>query len=538
LNAAGWASTLAAAMLGTVRAVGLLAALLSAACSSNGAPTAAQDTVPAFASWRSAFAAQALELSAAPDHSVVVRLAESPWLVRHDVHGRPSALHVDSSLAWAAGFVSDADGSLYVAGSAPPSEQNASLGVRVDHLSPTGGALTSTTWTLPESPGEGDASTRFEAISLGADGRVYVLATNDSERALVALSADGEPDVVTPVSIPLGRDAAYFDAAQRLAVAADGSALIQGGASVSWLLRADASSAELAPWSYELANAESAVAAGGVLSAPGGGWFAAVGSGSTDDTGHGFYHRGLLRISGDGRRLWGGGDYFEPGVLEDTALLRHVSLAELEDSVLLAVARASDTPRNADDVTLSPDQPQATLVRYSLKGDYEQAWDLGGVQATIALEARAAVFLLTDPEDPHRYSIERIDFAALAVPGAAAGEACSVNEDCLGGSCCASSSGLFAVTCSANLGCPVGTFCSDDSQCQGTCSISPGGAGQGFCTGPCAASLDCPSGYACIHEQCLRACLGTDDCPYRGTECSEANSAEALQVSVCTAAAL
>ena len=275
-----------------------------------------------------------------------------------------------------------------------------------------------------------------------------------------------------------------------------------------------------------------------MLSAPGGGWFAAVGSGATDEAGHGFYHRGVLRLSSDGRRLWGGGDFFEPGTARDAARLRHTSLAVLADSVLLATALPNETPLNADDVTLSPEHPLATLVRYSLKGDRAQALELGAVEASLAIEPRAAVFLLSDPSEPQRYDLERIDFSALDEPLAKSGEACSVSEDCASGACCAKASGLFAVTCGDNVKCATGNYCTADEQCDGTCLISPSGAGQGYCTPVCMASSDCPSSHACIAGECRQVCLSTEDCPYRGTECSQATSAEALVLGVCTAVAL
>jgi len=193
------------------------------------------------------------------------------------------------------------------------------------------------------------------------------------------------------------------------------------------------------------------------------------------------------------------------------------------------------TPLNADDVVLSPEGPQATLVRYSLKGNYAQAFELGAVEASLAIEPRAAAFLLSDPSEPHRYELERIDFVPLVEPLAQRGEPCSLSEDCARGACCASASGLFSVICTDGATCAAGNYCTSDEQCVGTCLISPSGAGQGYCSPACTASGDCPSSHACVNGECRQVCLSTSDCPYRGTACTQATSAEALVLGVCTA---
>ena len=514
--------------------------LLLLSCSSATASKPESDLVPTPATWLSTFDAEAIELHPAKDGSVVVRLAESPWLVRHDANGKPRALMVESALDWALGFVNVDDGSLYVAGTIRGSEQSDDAHVRVDHLSASGGSLASSEWSLPATAdatdGEASVPTSFSGIDVDPDGKAYVLASTSVGRSLVRLGLDGEIAEVLGVPLPLGQAEADFARAQRLTLAADGSYLIQGGTRDLWLERAELAGDASNAWSLLLDKqpTDDAIYAGGMLRAAQGGWFVAVGSGASDANGRGFYHRGVLRLSEDGRRLWGQGDFFEPSAATNAARLRQVSLALLEDSVLLATLASSGVPRNDDDVTLSSGEPETTLVRYSLKGNFEQAYALGGIRDAAALAAQAAVFLGASPEHPHRYSLRRIDFDALSVPLAAQGEACSVDTDCAEGACCASATGLLAVTCRKSDHCSSGDFCTDDSQCSGKCMLSPSGAGQGFCSAPCQASVDCPRNAACIDAQCLSRCVDTSSCPYRGSECAAVTSAEAVQVSVCS----
>ncbi len=515
---------------------GLLAVWLTTACSDGRTLTT---STPSPATWRSTFPAHALDLSTSGDGSVVVRLAGSPWLVRHDSAGTARALELATGLDWANGFVAAPDGSLYIAGSPRLTEHADANEVRVDHLSASGASLSSLTWQLSDPPGSaGDAvPSEVDAITLGADGQVYALAASEAALAVVQLDADGNAARVTPVPVPATREAAYFQAPRRLTVAADGSFLIQGGTSALWALRSDASGTVSESWSTELGNVPSAVEPSGVLALATGGWFAAVATGATDaDTDQGFYHRGLVRLSADGRRLWGAGDFFEPSAHSDDALLRHASLALLNDSVLLSVTIASATPLNPDDVTLSTELPYTTLVRYSLRGDVAQAYELGRVQAALAIEPQAAVFLGPDSANPDGYSLQRLDFQALNVPPAQQGQACSVTEDCAdGGACCASARGLFPIVCSDAPSCPAGDYCSDASQCDGAlCVIAPNGVGQGFCAATCTITSDCPTRTSCVDGQCLPNCLSDDDCPYRGSTCASASDAEAQAVSVCS----
>ncbi len=515
---------------------GLLAALLTAACSDGPRLTT---STPSPATWQTTFAGHALDLSAPGDGSVLVRLSAAPWLVRHDAQGSPKALTVDGDLDWATGFVATPDGSLYVAGS-PRLGAQAANEVRIDHLSAEGAQLSTVTWqlsVLSEGPRQGDPlPTEVDAITIGADGALYALASSEAELALVQLDADGSAARVTAVPVPAARDASYFQAPQRLTVASDGSFLIQGGTSALWALRGVALGTAAQAWSAELGNVDNAVEASGVLALPAGGWFAAVASGSTGAASeHGFYHRGVVRLSADGRRLWGAGDFFEPSMPAADAELRHASLALLDDSVLLGVTIASATPLNADDVTLSAAFPYTTLARYSLTGDLVRAYELGRVQAALALEPLAAVLLGPDPANPDGYSLQRLDFEPLDEPLAKKGAACSVSADCAeGGACCASARGLFPITCSDAPTCPTADYCSDASQCAGgLCSIAPNGAGQGFCSAECQTNDDCPTRTSCVDGQCLVTCLSDDDCPYRDTTCASASDTEAQAVSVC-----
>ena len=510
---------------------GSLAALLLLGCSGASASKPETDLVPPAATWLTTFDAEAAEMHPAADGGVVVRLTESPWLVRHDANGRPNALAVETALDWALGFVNSDDGSLYVAGTIRSGEAADDAHVRVDHLSPSGRTLAAQEWSVP-----GASGTSCNGIGLGPDGAVYVLATTSTGRSLVRLGPDGELADALAVPVPLGQAEADFAGPQRLALAPDGSYLMQGGTRDLWLERATLAGDANDAWGLLLDQqpADDAIYAGGMLRAAQGGWFVAVGSGSSDESGRGFYHRGVLRLSEDGRRLWGQGDFFEPSAVTDAAALRRVSLALLEDSVLLATAKPSGVPLNDDDILLDADEPETTLVRYSLKGDFEQAYALGGILDAAAVGSHAALFLGASPDRPHRYSLLRIDFDALSVPLAAQGAACSVSADCAAGACCASATGLRAVTCRASERCTSGDFCSDDAQCSGKCVLSPSGAGLGFCSAPCQASLDCPRNAACIDEQCFAVCGDSSDCPYRGNECTAVTSAEAQQVSVCS----
>ena len=198
--------------------VGLIALVLPTACSSaplTSIPSA--PPVPAFATWRSRVEARALEMCAGPDSSVTVRLAESPWLVRHDAAGQATTLHADADLAWASGIACALDGSLYLGGTVGQADDPAQSRVRVAHLEGSGATLSTSEWQFPAARGD-DSAAQFDAIALDAQGRVYVLAESATQRAIVRLTATGEIDEAVSVPVPLAQEAAYFDAAQRLAV--------------------------------------------------------------------------------------------------------------------------------------------------------------------------------------------------------------------------------------------------------------------------------------------------------------------------------
>lgn len=463
-------------------------------------------------------------MSVAPDGGVVVRLLVAPWLVRHAPDGRPSALSVDGDFVWVTEFVTGNDGSLYLAGTVD-APNGVGHTVRIDHLSPSGTTLASALWGLPREAGaEGqDESAELGGLTRDDAGTIWVVATAEFGRFVGVVDPDlrlqarveiprlvddlGEPrDVATPT---------------RAAFAADGQYLLQGGSSALWVQRGDGLLADRGGWWLEQAtNVRSgAVHAGGIVHAPSGGWFAAVGTGFTDaDAGGGFYHRGLVRLSDDGRRVWGSGDYFEPqSPPSDEADLRHVSLALLDDSVLLATLAPNGTPRNADDITLSPDHPLATVIRYTQRGEYAAALELGGVLDVATVGPHAAVFL--EPEGSG-YRVQRFDFEALELPLLPAGAACSVPADCAAGACCASATGLFPVTCSASAQCGLGTYCEQhDSTCDGTCIDGEQPATQGYCSPTCATSNDCPTRSACADGSCRPTCQTDADCPYRGAQC-------------------
>ena len=510
--------------------LGLCCGALLISCSDAGAGQPPAGFKPGL-TWSESFAATPVEMNVAPDGSVVVRIAHAPWLVKHDTTGSAHALTPEADLEWASAFAIAADGSLYLGGTVPLDGDTQNSNVRIDHLSATAKTLSSRQWLLP-----GVQSSALLSLTRGPSGEVHALSSSDSGVAVVRLADNGDAAEVAAVPLPLDKQASDLAQPARLALSADGSYLLQGGSSMLWVERADASGQASAAWFYRLADnpEQAAVYAGGIVPTAQGGWFAAVGTGFQAASGPSFYHRGVVRLSEDGRRLWGAGDYFEPGTSADGAALRRVSLALLDDSILLTVAVANAEPKNSDDITLSPEHKNATLIRYSLKGDYAQAFELGAIQAAAAIGAEAAVFLETDPTQPDRYTLQRFDFAPLVVPKVAAGAACSANQDCESGACCASSTGLFAVTCAEAGHCGQGDYCNDSALCSGSCVVNSNAALQGFCSATCTASSDCPARSACVSGQCLPSCVSAADCPYRGTQCADATSNEAETVSVCS----
>ena len=464
-------------------------------------------------------------MSVAPDGSVVVRLSAAPWLVRHAIDGQPSPLAVTSDLDWVSKLVTAEDGSLYLGGTIPAADETLGTRVRIDHLSATGSTLGSARWALSQSLG---STARDESTSLGGltddgAGSVWALITADFGRFVGPLDENLELRARTEVPALVDESGAARDVASptQLTVVERGQYLIQGGDSALWIQRGDGAQQGRGGWWKALASiGQPGVFAGGIAPAPNGGWFAAVGSGVSDHvSGHGFFHRGFVRLTDDGRRVSGNGDYFEPRTppLEDGEL-RHVSLAVLADSVLLATLLPNGTPLNADDVTLSPEQPNATLVRYTLTGEYSEARALGRVLSVAAVGPEAAVVLQTDASD--RYRLQRFDFAPLTASLVADGDACSASEDCASGACCSSATGLDPVTCSATGTCPEGDYCDrGDTTCDGVCLDGELPGTQGYCAKPCPVATDCPARSHCVNEVCMPTCSTDDDCPYRDSHC-------------------
>jgi hypothetical protein len=462
-------------------------------------------------------------MNVAPDGSVVVRLSAAPWLVRHEADGKPSVLSVDIALDWVTQFVTGDDGSLYLAGTVDVPD--APRAVRIVHLSPSGTTLGSALWGLPREVGaEGqDEAAQLGGLARDDAGTIWAVATAEFGRFVGVVDSDLQlqarvevPQLVDELDQP--RDVV---APARLAFAAEGQYLLQGGSRALWVQRGDGLLADRGGWWLEQAAnpSEDAVHAGGVLHAPSSGWFVAVGTGFTDtDAGGGFYHRGVVRLSEDGRRVWGNGDYFEPQTAPvDQAELRHVSLALLDDSVLLATLLPNGTPRNADDISLSPAHPLATVIRYSQRGEYAAALELGAVLDVKTVAPEAALFL--EPDDLG-YRLQRFDFEPLELLPLDAGAPCSVPSDCASSACCASATGLFPVTCSARGQCSLGAYCEQgDRTCDGTCVDGELPATQGYCAPACVTSDDCPTRSACVNGSCSPTCQTDADCPYRGAHC-------------------
>ncbi len=489
--------------------------------------------------WSTEFSGVAAELHAAPDGSVVVRLTAAPWLVRHDVNGQATPLTLQSALDWVQQFVISGDGSLYVLGTSMSGTASASSSsVRVDHLSSAGSLLGSKRWGIPNKSPLQDApatdSTTFGGAALGPDGGIYVVAEGIWSRSVVKLTADGDFGTETTVPPPYDSsgNALVLEAPERLAVAADGSFLIEGGSSSLWI-EGVIPGGTASVWTTNLAEnaVDDSVYAAGVAPGPQGDWFAALGTGWTNSfSGLGYYQRSVVRMSNTGTSRWTAGDYFEPAALINEASIRYSAMAVLSDSVLLATSTPS-TPTNNDDVPLSPDDASATTVRYTLNGKYAEAFDLGAVIDLTPLGPEAAA-VLSAGSNGTGYTLSRFDFEPLMVAAQQAGQACSANTDCASGACCSSAFTQNA-TCAAANKCAQNDSCVSNAECSGSCVIA-GAAQSGFCASACAASSDCPMNSFCIGTSCIPSCNSGNDCPFPGTQCANAMNTEAVSVLVCT----
>jgi len=462
--------------------------------------------------WSVGVAAVPVELHADRDGSVVVRLQNEPWLVRYAADGVATPLDLRVGLPWVRSFVLAEDGSIYVAGDTEVG--NTAAGVHVDHLSGRGELLASN--DLAKDGGLGG----FAVMARDPAGKVRLIATGLG-RELVTLSPAGSKDV----SLPIQGD---FVEPSRLAFSADGSALLQGGQSVLWAAKLDLTGMVATPlWRLELAGnfASRSVYGAGIVPTEDGGAFVALGTGWTNaESGLGYYERKLHRVSAEGAVAWSRGDYFEPRI-PDPDGLRRASVAALRDSVLLATFLPADA-RQADNHYLDPAQIGANVARYDKTGKLAESLALPGVIDITPVGGTSAVFLT-------KTAVVRYDFQPLEVTLTAAGGACSTGSDCVSGTCCASVANAFVGKCSATAKCASGDLCAEDATCDGRCLKSAASGAQGFCSAACSASTDCPRGAFCVEAQCLTACSGPDECPYRGAACAIVSNAEQIMVSVC-----
>ena len=339
--------------------------------------------------WKTELTGRALELKAAVDGSVVVRFAEEPWLVRYAAYdGQASPLDLQAGLSWASAFVIAADGSLYVAGTTRLDGST----VRVDHLSATGELLASS-MPSPE-------LIEFDALALGPDGKVYLVAESSDGRRLVTLDAAAgqEAALLMETAALVGQERLDLDTPRRLAFAADGGVLLQGGADTLWVQKLELTP-ELARtrWAQESASnfARGSVYAGGVFGTPDGGALLGVGTGWTNAASLlGTYRRSVDRIAADGRFTWSSGDSFMPRDPEPD-VIRHTSICPLADSVILANLTGVDARvGSAGDATLLDSAtPAATVARYTMAGALAQSLVLPGVVDVVAAGPTSAVFL-------------------------------------------------------------------------------------------------------------------------------------------------
>ncbi len=471
--------------------------------------------------WKADFTGSPLELKAGVDGSVVVRFAEDPWLVRFaGDDGQATPLSLQAGLGWVNSFIVAPDGSLYLGGTTAISGSQ----VRIDHVSANGELLAS---SMPSAD-----LVQLDALGLGPDGKVYLVADSTDGRKLVALNEDGSQESALPIEVDARFDSGdywYLDTAKRLAFSEDGSFLLQGGADILWVQQLEVTAeAARTRWVRQLADnvARDSVFAGGVFPTADGGALVGVGTGWTNASSLlGYYNRNVKRLAADGRITWSAGDYFTPGVPEPQ-VIRHSSICPLTDSVLLATRRSADPRLGSDSVLLDPAAPTATVARYTMAGAFAQSLVLPGVLDVVSVGPTSAVFLSAT-------QLTRFDLPALEVTAGAAGAACSANSDCASGACCASPSKAFKSECGAEAHCAQGDLCVDDAGCNGKCLKGAMAGSQGFCSQLCGASSECPKGSFCAEGSCLAACASPAECPYVGAACTTVSNAESVMVTAC-----
>ena len=424
----------------------------------------------------------AREVEAAPTGGAVVRLDGAPWFVAYDRLGIDTPLATTVAFDWVSSFVVAADASLYVAGLRNKL-------ITVSHVSPSGALLSSLAWPAD--------FYEFGAILSGPNGQLYLSArlqptqANPDYDVLVAVNADGTPG--TQINLDIR------DVATRVAINATGDILegTPAGVGIADYAPAEAWFTPVLRGNARSLSTTANDSLGGYIAgiAPVGndGWvFAAVKRTHLElENQSETWSATLHRVAATGAKVWD---------LPDLDASGQLPFALLSDSIYVG----------SDRVSLS-----GGLI--SKVGPPTSPRSIGS--ATVGPLAAVVVRSTGD----QTYSVERIDFPALAPTKHSIGDACATTTDCPKGSGCCDN------VCANSAKCANGSPCSSAIACVDTCYSAADAPG--FCAASCVATKDCDTGNFCTSGLCLPSC-GNAGCLH-GASCKSEPDAEGISVKVC-----